>query len=71
MKEFFIGLLVLLVCLLLSVIAVLLIPFIVVLGFFLKTVLSLVLVILGVWVVGKVTLWGIDCVKKDQNNWIK
>ena len=66
MKEFFVGLLVLLSFLLLSIVGVFLLPFIVVLGFVLKWIISLALLILAVWLVGKVTLWGIEYVKRDR-----
>ncbi len=60
MKEFFVGLLVLFILSLLSVVGVLLFPTIVVLGFFLRWLISIVLVVLAIWLVGKVTLWGIE-----------
>ena len=60
MKEFFVGLLVLLVFLLLSVVGVFLLPFIVVMGFFLKWLISIALFIFAIWLLGKVTLWAIN-----------
>ena len=66
MKEFFIGLLVLLLFLLMSIIGFLLLPLLIVLGVLLQWFLSLVLILLGVWVVGKVTLVGIEHVRKDE-----
>lgn len=64
MTEFFVGLLVLLVLLLVSVIGIFLLPFIVVMGFFLKWLVSIALVILAIWLVGKATLMAIESLKK-------
>ena len=66
MKEFFVGLLVLLMLLLFSIIGVLLLPFIIVLGFVLKCLISLALLVFAVWLVGWVTLWGIDYLKSKE-----
>ena len=60
MKEFFVGLLVLFVLLLLSIVGVFMLPFIVVMGFFLRWVISIVLVIFAIWLLGKATLWAIN-----------
>ena len=56
MKEFFVGLLVLLVFLLFSIVAIFLLPFIIVMGFFLKFVISLALMIVAIWLIGKAAL---------------
>lgn len=64
MKEFFVGLLVLLVMLLVSIVGVFLLPFIVVLGFFLKWLISIALIVLAIWLVGKTTLLAIEHLKK-------
>ena len=65
MKEFFVGVLVLLVLLLVSIVGMLLLPFIVVLGFFLKWIISFVLVIFAIWLVGKATLLAINTLTKQ------
>lgn len=64
MKEFLVGLSVLIILLLLSVAGAFLLPFIVVLGVFLKWLISLALLILAIWLVGKVTLMAIEYLKK-------
>ena len=64
MKEFFVGLLVIVAVSLLSAVGFLLLPLIVVCGFFLKMILSLALVILAVWLIGKVALYAIEKIKK-------
>ncbi len=64
MKEFFVGLLVLVVFLALSLVGILLLPVLVVMGFFLKTVIVMALLIFAVWLLGKVALMGMEWVKK-------
>ena len=64
MKEFFVGLVVLFMAILFSFIGVLLLPFIVVLGFFLKFLISIALLIFAIWAVGKVTLLAIEKTRK-------
>lgn len=66
MKSFLVGLLVLVMVGVLSVIGVLLIPLILVLGFFLRFVLGIVLILFAVWLVGKVTLLLIDYIRKTE-----
>ena len=66
MKEFFVGLLVLVMLLVFSIVGVLLLPFIIVLGIFLKCLITLALLILAVWLIGWVTLRGIDHLKKEK-----
>jgi hypothetical protein len=65
-KEFFVGLLVLLVLLVMSAIGVFLLPLIVALGFFLQSMISIAVLIFGVWLVGKVTIWAIEYTKKGK-----
>ncbi len=60
MKEFFVGLLVLAVLLVLAIIGTILLPFIVILGVTLQGIIYLALVIFAVWLVGKVTLMAIE-----------
>ena len=64
MKEFFVGLLVLAMLLVLTIIGVVLFPFIVVLGVVLQGVIYCALVLLSVWIVGWVTLLMIEKGKK-------
>ena len=64
MKEFFVGLLVLLLLLIISIVGVVLLPFVVVLGFFMQGFICVGLLIFAVWLVGKVTLWAIDHSKR-------
>ena len=66
MKEFFIGLLVILVLMLLSAAGFMLFPLIIVLGIFLRYLISVALFIFAVWIIGKVTLWGIEELKKKK-----
>ena len=57
MKAFLTGLLVIFLVCLLTVLAVLLFPFIIVLGFFLKWFIAAAFVIFSIWLIGKVALW--------------
>ena len=66
MKEFFVGLVVLVMLLLFSIVGVFLLPFIIVLGFFLRFIISIALLIFAVWLVGKATLLGIDYLKNKE-----
>jgi len=66
MKEFFVGLLVLVSLLILSVIAMLFMPLILVLSVFLQWLVYLAFVIFAIWLVGRVTLWGINRSKKGK-----
>jgi len=66
MKEFFVGLLALLVLMLLSVAGFFLLPLIVVMGFFLKTIIFIALIIFSIWLVGKITLLGIDYLRNKE-----
>jgi len=63
MREFLTGLMVVMMFLLLSTIAILLLPFVIVLGFFLKWLISVIFLMLAIWLLGKVTLWAIERVK--------
>lgn len=64
MKEFFVGLMVILAFLLLSILAVFLMPFIVVLGFALKWVITVAFLVFAIWAIGKITLLAINRVKQ-------
>ena len=66
MKEFFIGLLVIMVMLLLTIVGLFLLPFIVILGFILKWLIFVMLVIVGIWLIGWTTLQGIDYTKNRE-----
>ena len=60
MIEFFVGLLVILLISVFSLLALLVMPFVLVLGFFLRFVVGLLFLILVIWVIGKLTLMLID-----------
>ena len=64
MKEFLVGLLVILMMGVFSVLGILLFPLFLVMGFFLRFLLGLALFILVIWVIGKVTLVSIDHLRK-------
>jgi hypothetical protein len=66
MKEFFVGLLVILAVLLLSVIASLMLPLVLILSVFLRGLVYLAFVIFAIWLIGKVTLTGADYLKKGK-----
>ena len=69
MKDFFVGLLVIVAVMLLSCVGFLLLPLLVVLGFFLKWILSIAFVILAIWLVGKVTLLTIEALRNRDQKW--
>ncbi len=56
MKEFLVGILVLIMLAVLSVGGILLIPLLLVMGIFLRIFLGFFLVLFSIWLVGKVTL---------------
>ena len=64
MKEFFVGLLVLAMLLVLTIIGAVLFPFIVVLGIVLQGLIYFALVLFSIWLVGWVTLKAIEQGKK-------
>jgi hypothetical protein len=66
MKEFFVGLLVLISLLLLSIIAAMIMPMVLLMSVFLQSVVYLAFIIFAVWLVGKITLWGIERNKKGK-----
>ncbi|OGX05660.1 MAG: hypothetical protein A2Z88_10845 [Omnitrophica WOR_2 bacterium GWA2_47_8] len=66
MKEFFVGLLVLLVVLMFGLIGTLLVPFFLVLGYFLRYLVAVALIIFAIWVLGKVALWGMERLKNKK-----
>jgi hypothetical protein len=67
MKELLVGLLVIVMALVLSGIGVLLLPLLLVLGLFLRLAIGLVLLFLAIWLIGKVTLFLIDALRKKEN----
>ena len=64
MKEFFVGLSVLAMLLVLAIVGAVLMPFVVVLGVLLQGIIYFGLVLFSVWLVGWVTLWAIERRKK-------
>lgn len=66
MKEFLVGLLVLLLVCVLSGLGFLLFPLLLVLGIFLRFILGLALVLFAIWIVGKVTLFLIEALKRKN-----
>ncbi|MDD5226891.1 MAG: hypothetical protein PHV97_06910 [Candidatus Omnitrophica bacterium] len=67
MKEFLVGMLVVVMALVLSGIGVLLLPFLLVLGLFLRLAVGLVVLLLVVWLIGKVTLFLIESLRKKED----
>lgn len=66
MKEFLVGLLVIVMMGILSVAGILLFPLLLVMGFFLRWILGFLLILVAIWIVGKVTLVLIDFLKKRE-----
>lgn len=66
MKEFFVGILVLILIGAFSVVGVLLFPLILLLGIALRFIVGIALLILAIWVVGKVTLLLIEAMKRNN-----
>jgi len=68
MKEFLAGVLVVVMALVLSGIGVLLLPLLLVLGIFLRLAIGLIVLLLAIWLIGKVTLFLFDLLRKKENN---
>lgn len=66
MKEFFVGLLVIIVVLILSGLGILMFPLFLVLGVFLRLIIGFLFLIVVVWLIGKVTLLVIDLSKTKE-----
>lgn len=66
MKEFFVGLIIIALMLLLSIVAVLLLPLIVVLGFILKWLVTLLFVIFTIWLIGAAALKAMEYSRKGD-----
>ena len=67
MREFLVGLLVIVMALVLSGIGVLLLPLLLVLGIFFRLAIGLVVLLLAVWLIGKVTIFLIDALRNKEN----
>jgi len=65
-KEFLVGLVVIVMALVLTLIGFLLIPLFLVLGWFLRLAVGLIVVLLAVWLIGKTTLFLIEVLKKKD-----
>ena len=66
MKEFVIGLFVILMMGVVAVLGVLLLPLLLVLSFFLRFLVGLVAFLLVIWLVGKVTLLSIEYMRRPR-----
>lgn len=67
MKEFFIGLLVIVAVFLMAGLGVLLFPFLIVLGFALRILIVIFVGLFAIWLIGKLTLLLIDAIRgKEQ-----
>lgn len=67
MKEFLVGILVIVMALILSGIGILLFPILLMLGLFLRLAVGLLILLFAVWLIGKATLFLIDVLKKKEN----
>ena len=67
MKEFLVGVLVVVMALVLSSVGILLLPLLLVLGVFLRLAVGLIVLLLAVWLIGKVTLFFIEALRKKDN----
>ncbi|MFH0985862.1 MAG: hypothetical protein V1882_10075 [Candidatus Omnitrophota bacterium] len=66
MKEFMVGLLVIVMALILSGIGIILFPILLMLGLFLRFAVGLLILLLAIWMIGKATLFLIDAFKKKE-----
>ena len=67
MKEFLVGMLVVVMALVLSGVGILLLPILLMLGIFLRLATGLIVLLLAIWLIGKVTLFLIDAFRKKGN----
>jgi hypothetical protein len=67
MRAFLVGLLVIVMALILSGIGFLLLPLLLVFGVFLRLSIGLIVLLLAIWLIGKMTLVLIDVLKKKEN----
>ena len=66
MKAFLVGLLVLILMSVITIAGFFLVPFLLLLGFMLRWLVSLILFILAVWLIGKITLLCVELIKKSR-----
>ncbi len=66
MKEFFVGLIVIALMLVMTIVGILMMPFIVIMGWILKWVITLLFIVFTVWLIGAVALKAIDYSKKGR-----
>ena len=66
MKEFMVGLLVLLLIAVFCVLGAVLLPVLLLAGFFLRWVLGLFLILFSIWLIGKLTLLVLEYFKKRE-----
>lgn len=64
MKSFFVGLLVIIMFLIVWVMGMMLLPYLILLGFFLRWLVGVALVVLVIWLIGKITLLAVDSLRK-------
>ena len=67
MKEFMVGLLVILIAGAVTLFGALFFPLLLLLGFFLRFLIGLLVSILVIWLIGKTTLWAIEHFRKPSN----
>lgn len=67
MRELLVGLLVIVMALVLSGIGVLLLPLLLLLGVFLRLAVGLIVLLLAIWLIGRVTLFLIDALRKKED----
>ncbi len=66
MKEFFVGLIVIALMLVMTIVGILMMPFIVIMGWILKWVVTLLFIVFTGWLIWAVALKAIDYSKKDR-----
>lgn len=66
MKAFFIGLIFLIAVIILTGIGILFFPLIIVLGFFLKIILTLLFIIFSIWLLGKFIIFAWEKISKTK-----
>jgi hypothetical protein len=67
MREFLVGLLVIVMALVLSGVGILLLPLLLVLGIFLRLAIGLIILLLAIWLIGKATLFLIEVLKTKED----
>lgn len=67
MKEFIVGLFVILMLAVVTVLGAVLFPLLLLLGFFLRFLIGLIVSILVIWLIGKLTLVAIEYLRKPKN----